>query len=129
MVEIDALSRRERTGQLRRASGGFSQRIGPRARLGLELNVTGRRGRRRREEVAHAGAREGQAGKQKGGASVVHAAQGVTGRALLSYQSNGDITNNLQALGTDLVDRILGRVPIRIIEIHDVDRANPDFLQ
>src|SRR3984893_3635476 len=35
---------------------------------------------------------------------------------LLSYQCNGDITNNLQTLRADLVDRVFRRMPIRIIK-------------
>src|SRR5205814_2428785 len=48
---------------------------------------------------------------------------------LLPYQSNGNITNNLQALSAHLVDRVFSRVPVWIVEIHHVDRVDADLLQ
>ena len=46
--------------------------------------------------MTDAGTRQCQAGKQQGGTTIVHAAQNVRLNQLLAYQSNGDITNNLQ---------------------------------
>ncbi len=46
--------------------------------------------------MTDAGTRQRQAGKQQGSTTIVHAAQNVRLNQLLTYQSNGDITNNLQ---------------------------------
>src|SRR5438552_2063774 len=45
-----------------------------------------------------------------------------------AHQRDSDISDNLERSGTHLVDRILGRVPVRIIEVHHVDRVDPDLL-
>jgi len=47
----------------------------------------------------------------------------------LPYQSNGDITNNLQALRAHLVDRVFRRVVIRKIKVDHIDRPIPCLLQ
>src|SRR5882672_11787816 len=79
--------------------------------------------------MTDAGTRQCQAGKQQGGTTIVHAAQNVRLNQLLTYQSNGDITNNLQTLGAHLVDRVLGRVIIRKREVDDIDRVDTRLLQ
>src|SRR5258706_7200505 len=48
---------------------------------------------------------------------------------LLPYQSNGDITNNLQTLRAQLVDRVFVRVMIRKIKVDHIDRPNSRLLQ
>src|SRR5438477_2930022 len=48
---------------------------------------------------------------------------------LLPYQSNGDITNNLQTLRTHLVDRVFRGVVIRKIKVDYIDRPNACLLQ
>lgn len=46
--------------------------------------------------MADAGPSQGEAGKQQGGTTIIHAAQHEGLNRLLTYQSNGDITDNLQ---------------------------------
>jgi len=56
-------------------------------------------------------------------------AQNVRLNQLLTYQSNGDITNNLQTLGAHLIDRVLGRVMIRKREVDQIDRVDTRLLK
>src|SRR5258708_9288092 len=48
---------------------------------------------------------------------------------LLPYQSNGDITNNLQTLCAHLVDRVFRCVMIGKIKVDYIDRPNSCLLQ
>src|SRR5712691_7217630 len=48
---------------------------------------------------------------------------------LLSYQSNGDITNSLQRRRAHLVDSVVRRVMIREIEVDHIDGPDPRLLQ
>src|SRR6476659_11451446 len=47
------------------------------------------------------------------------------GRSLLrSHQRGGDITHHLQRVRGDLVERVLGRVVRRVIEVDHIDRVD-----
>src|SRR5216117_2843985 len=48
---------------------------------------------------------------------------------LLSNQCHGYVTDNLERRRAHLVERILCCMPVRIIEVHNVDRMNPGLLQ
>src|SRR5439155_20456816 len=45
------------------------------------------------------------------------------------HQRYSYVTDYLQGSRAHLVDRVLGRVPVRIIEVHHVDRVDPGFLE
>ncbi len=49
-------------------------------------------------------------------------------RLLLTNQRYRNITDNLERLRADFVERILGRVPIGIVKIHYVDGVNACLL-
>src|SRR2546422_5875451 len=49
--------------------------------------------------------------------------------ALSPHQRHRYIANYLERRGTHLVDRVFRRVPVRVVEVHDVDRVDARFLQ
>src|SRR5439155_1323013 len=50
-------------------------------------------------------------------------------RHLLSHERDRHITHDLKRRGTDFVDRIVGGMPVRVVEVHDVDRVDARLLQ
>jgi len=81
-IDVDLVTGKEGTSELRSSSSGLAQRAGTRSGRRLQLHVTRRRRRRGRNEIPDAGAGKGKASKQEGGAAVVHP---FKMRALLIY--------------------------------------------
>lgn len=63
------------------------------------------------------------------GRRITRTGAGQCGLLFFSHQSHRDITHDLEARGGDLVDRVEGGVPGRIVEVHDVDGTEANFLQ
>src|SRR5439155_17157399 len=49
--------------------------------------------------------------------------------ALLPHQRHRYIANYLERRRAHLIDRVFRRVPVRVVEVHDVDRVDARFLQ
>jgi len=74
VIEIDALTRQEWTGKLRRATRSLAQATRRNDGGRLKSNVTGRIAWRRRQHKSNPGACQGQACQQERGAAIVHPA-------------------------------------------------------
>jgi len=72
VIEIDALTRQEWTGKLRRATRSLAQATRRNDGGRLKSNVTGRIAWRRRQHKSNPGACQGQACQQERGAAIVH---------------------------------------------------------
>src|SRR6266480_2151900 len=65
----------------------------------------------------------------RGSNSHFNSALRIPHSALSAHQCYSDITDNLERRRTHLVYRIVGGMPVWIVEVHEVDRVDAHLLQ